>query len=193
MAANLFDHPWVVLIIAVVALVRWLLQAKSAARDTETPPPPSEPIQRGSETQTEEERIRRFLEALGRPAGSAPPKKVTPRPRQVAPQIFPPLPRLKTSPPPLPEEPSIPAPTPPPLPLELASPRALSTLEAGFEVRDLARQTSGEPPPESPRASGFRFDPRVKLGTPQDLRTAIVLREIFGPPRSLQPVDLTGS
>ena len=28
--------------------------------------------------------------------------------------------------------------------------------------------------------------------TPQDLRTAIVLREIFGPPRSLQAFDVTG-
>jgi hypothetical protein len=193
MAANLFEHPWVIVIIAAVALIRWFLQAKPAAGETEAPPPPpSQPIPRGSETQTEEERIRRFLEALGRPAGATPPKEVKPRRRQVVPQIFPTLPPLTSSPPPLPAKPSIRAATPPPLPVELAIPHELSKLEAGFEVRDVVEQTSSEPP-ETLRTAGRRFDPRIKLGTPQDLRTAIVLREVFGPPRSMQPIDLTSS
>jgi hypothetical protein len=63
--------------------------------------------------------------------------------------------------------------------------------DAAFEVHDVARQTSSEHVPETSAAPPARFDPRVKLGTPQDLRTAIVLREIFGPPRSLQPFDFS--
>jgi hypothetical protein len=122
------------------------------------------------------------LEALGQPPGTTPPK-VTPRPRPVPPKIFPRLPPLKTAPPPLPAESSLPV--PPPLPVQRTTARAAP---ADFEVHDVARQPSSEP---SPRPAAVRVESRIKLGTPQDLRTAIILREIFGPPRSLQPVDLT--
>jgi hypothetical protein len=186
LAASLFDHPGILLIIAAITLIRWLIsKSKADTQNTasQPPPPPSQPISRGGETRTEEERIRKFLEALGQPAGSAPPK-VTPRRREVQPKIFPRLPQLTTAPPPLPEAPEIrAAAAPPPLPIELATGR--STTEPDFEVREVARQTSSEPLPETRRAGLARF----KLGTPQDLRTAIVLREIFGPPRSLQPLD----
>jgi hypothetical protein len=186
LAANLFDHPVYLLIIAAVALIRWLIQkGKAEAQNTESQPPrpPSQPITRGGETRTEEERIRKFLEALGQPAGSAPPK-VAPRRREVQPKIFPRLPPLTTAPPPLPEAPEIRASAPPPpLPIEMTTRRGAA--DPDFEVREVARQTSSEPLPETRRAGLARF----KLGTPQDLRTAIVLREIFGPPRSLQPFD----
>jgi hypothetical protein len=189
MAASVFDHPWVLLIIAAVGLLRWLIQqGKGEAPNTETPAAPSQPITRGGETRTEEERVRKFLEALGQPAGSTPPK-VAPRRRQVEPRIFPRLPRLTTAPPPLPRAPAAQASTPPPMPIEVATQRAPTALEPDFEVHEVARQSSSEPTPEIRRAAGFAT--RVKLGTPQDLRTAIVLREIFGPPRSLQPLDLT--
>ena len=187
LAANLFDHPVILLIIAAITLIRWLIsKGKADAQNTESPPPPppSQPISRGGETRTEEERIRKFLEALGQPAGSAPPK-VMPRRREVQPKIFPRMPRLTTAPPPLPEAPEIRASAaPPPLPIELATKR--STTDPDFEVREVARQTSSEPLPETRHSAATR----IKLGTPQDLRTAIVLREIFGPPRSLQPLDL---
>jgi len=188
LAASLFDHPVYLLIIAAVALIRWLIQrGKGEAQNTEAPPPPppSRPITRGGETQTEEERIRKFLEALGQPAGSAPPK-VAPRQRAVQPKIFSPLPPLTTAPPPFPEtfQKIRAATSPPPLPIELTTTR--STTASDFEVREVARQTSSEPLPETRAITAAR----IKLGTPQDLRTAIVLREIFGPPRSLQPPDL---
>ncbi len=185
LAASLFDHPGVLLIIAAITLIRWLIsKSKAGAQNTEAPPPPppSQPISRGGETRTEEERIRKFLEALGQPPGSAPPK-VAPRRREVQPKIFPRLPRLTTAPPPLPKAPEMAAATPPPLPIELAT--KPSTTVPDFEVRQVARQTSSEPLPETRLGALTRF----KLGTPQDLRTAIVLREIFGPPRSLQPLD----
>jgi hypothetical protein len=75
------------------------------------------------------------------------------------------------------------------MPIEVVTRPVPTTLLADFEVHEVARQTSSEPLPESRGIAGFAG--RVKLGTPQDLRTAIVLREIFGPPRSLQPLDLT--
>lgn len=190
-AANIFDHPGFLLLIVFIALVRWL--ASKGKSQTQTPqapaaPPPSRPIPRGGETQTEEERIRKFLEALGQPAGTAPP--VVQRRREVRPKIFPRLPPLTTAPPPLPIEPATPA-TPPPLPVEDPAWTTRAARESAFEVHDVERQTSSEPPPEIRRVAALRFDPRIKLGTRADLRSAIVLREIFGPPRSLQPLDLT--
>jgi hypothetical protein len=184
LAANLFDHPGVLLIIAAITLIRWLIsKSKAETQNPESPPPPSQPISRGGETRTEEERIRKFLEALGQPAGSAPPK-VAPRRRAVQPKIFPRLPQLTTAPPPLPEAPEMTPAAPPPLPVEFATKR--STTAPDFEVREVERQTSSEPLPETRHTAVAR----IRLGTPQDLRNAIVLREIFGPPRSLQPLDL---
>ena len=188
-AASIFDHPAILLLIVFIAFVRWLIsKAKSQAQNPQAPqtppaPPPSQPISRGSETQTEEERVRRFLEALGQPAGTTPPK-VAPRRRQIRPEVFSPLPPLKTKPPPLPQEV-----IPPPLPSQPPSWQPAPAQQV-FEVRDVARQTSSEPVPEY-RPSAGPLERRIKLGTRQDLRSAIILREIFGPPRSLQPVDLT--
>jgi hypothetical protein len=184
-AASIFDHPGYILLIVFVALVRWLA---SKAKETQTPqsppaPPPSRPISRGGETQTEEERVRRFLEALGQPPGTTPPK-VVPRRRAVQPKIFPQLPPLTSTPPPLPAAP------PPPLPIQSATWQPSIAPELAFEVHEVSRQSSSEPASESRRAAASRLDPRIKLGTRQDLRNAIILREIFGPPRSLQSVDL---
>jgi hypothetical protein len=199
-AASIFDHPGVLLLIVFIALVRWLLsKAKSPTQNPprppqpiespQIPPPPNRPIPRGGETQTEEERIRRFLEALGQPPGTTPPK-VTRR-REIQPKIFPQLPPLKSVPPPLPETSEM-APAPPPSPrIPAASWQPFPTAEPTFEVHDVARQTASGPAPETRRAAAGRFDPRIKLGIPGDLQNAIVLREIFGPPRSLQPPDLT--
>jgi hypothetical protein len=190
-AASIFDHPAVLLLIVFVTLVRWLISKGKQAQNTQTPmaPPPTQPISRGSETQTDEERVRKFLEALGQPAGSQPPK-VTPRPRPVAPKIFPRLPPLKTAPPPLPPELSRPV-APPILFTKVGSP-PVPVPSSAFEVHDVSRQSSSDSPVETRPAATVRSDQRIKLGSPQDLRTAIILREILGPPRSLQPLDLTG-
>ena len=190
-AASIFDHPAILILIAVVTLIRWLVEKakKTSAPETQSPPPPpSTPVPRGSETQTEEERIRRFMEALGQKPGSAPPPKVTQRRRAVQPTIFPRLPQLTTVPPALPRTPA----APPPLPVEIPTSLPSNISAPDFQVRDVARQTSSEPARE-PQQKAAQFSGRVKLGTPQDLRTAIVLREIFGPPRSLQGFDLTSS
>jgi hypothetical protein len=60
--------------------------------------------------------------------------------------------------------------------------------ETDFEVRDVAMQSSSEPTAYS-RPSSAPSSLRSKLASPHGLRDAIILREIFGPPRSLQPPD----
>ena len=120
---TMFDHPIILIIVVAAALLRWLSQKSDAAKpDPERPTVPDQPIPRGGETQTEEERIRRFLEALGQPAGSRPPPKVAPK-RETRPRMFPTLPPLTTAPPPLPTSPTPAAPAPPPLPIQDESSR----------------------------------------------------------------------
>ena len=195
----MLDHPIILFLVLAAALLRWLSQKSEAAKpDPERPKVPNEPIPRGGETQTEEERIRRFLEALGRPATSTPPPKVTRRStvpkREVLPHVPPfksPLPPLTTLPPPS-------ASAPPPLPTSPTSTTQVPLLpplervfkpataeQAGFEVRDLRPQASSDLSPVTAEQRGFS----LKFASTQDLRRAIVLREIFGPPRSLQAPD----
>jgi hypothetical protein len=178
-------------------LLRWLWQkSQGEKQDTERPVVPDQPIPRGGETKTEEERIRRFLEALGQPATSTPPQKVTPHtPRNVLTHVPPlpsPLPRLTTVPPPLPtvQTSAIPASPPPSIKQRIFKPAIVQ--EAGFEVRDIALQTSSETPGVRHQADAKQLGLRFKLASKEDLRSAIILREIFGPPRSLQPFDLVG-
>lgn len=188
----MLDHPVILIIVIAAALLRWLWQkSQTENQDSERPTVPGQSIPRASETQTEEERIRRFLEALGQPATSTPPRKVTPK-RQVIDTFKrlsePTLPPLVTVPPPLP---------PPiwaqPILIEEAAPRPVETRvfqpavakELSFEVHDLGTESLEDRSPAAMEQPGFR----LKLRSPQGLRDAIVLREIFGPPRSLQAID----
>jgi hypothetical protein len=185
----MFDHPIILVIIVVAALLRWLSQKSDAGKpDPERPVVPDQPIPRGGETQTEEERIRRFLEALGQPPGSRPPAKVAPK-RETRPRIFPTLPPLTTAPPPLPSSPTSAGSTPPPLsiPQRVFTPAIVQ--ETGFEVRELGIETPANLLPAARPADTDQQSLLLKLRSPQGLRDAIVLREIFGRPRSLQPLE----
>jgi hypothetical protein len=188
----MLDHPIILIIVVAAALLRWLSQrSQPEEKDPERPTAPGEPIPRGGETHTEEERIRRFLEALGQPPTATAPPKVAPkreiRPRR--PSFEPRLPPLTTVPPPLP---SIPSSTissrlaPPPLEPVF---RPASVQETGFEVRDLGAPAASDLAPESRLGAAKQQSLLVTLRSPQGLRDAIILREIFGPPRSLQPLD----
>ena len=203
----MFDHPIIIIIVVAAALLRWLSQKSDAGKpDPERPMVPDQPIPRGGETQTEEERIRRFLEALGQPATSAPPPKVTPRStapkREVLPHIPPfksPLPPLTTVPPPLvTASPPLPAfltsatQAPPPPPSEQRVFKPATPQEGGFEVQELGAQILSGSSRVDRGAAAEQRGFTLKLASIQNLRTAIVLREIFGPPRSLQPVDPIG-
>lgn len=178
----MFDHPIILIIVLAAALLRWLSQKSDAAEpDPERPIVPDQPIPRGGEAQTEEERIRRFLEALGQPAGSKPPPKVAPK-RETIPHVFPTLPPLTSVPPPLPQSPAPVVQIPPPRPVQRVFTPA-PVQETSFEVRDLAAQT---PSPEARGTITEQQSLLFKLRLNQDLRNAIVLREIFGPPRGLR-------
>src|SRR5690242_7648119 len=75
----MLDHPIVIFIILIAALLRWLSQrSEQQGSDPERPVVPDDPIPR-ADSQSDEERIRKFLEALGRPETSTPPPKVTRR------------------------------------------------------------------------------------------------------------------
>jgi hypothetical protein len=56
-------------------------------------------------------------------------------------------------------------------------------------VRDLAAQIFSDSGPERRRATAEQQGFLLTLRSTQGLRSAIVLREIFGPPRSLQPYE----
>ncbi len=106
-------------LVAVLALVRWFVQAaenkKNAEAARRAEPPPSAPLQRAP-AQTEEERIRRFMEALGIPKGEVPPprKVLPPGRKKILPVDSFPIPRQQFPPflsgPGSPVTPQVPAP-----------------------------------------------------------------------------------
>jgi hypothetical protein len=192
MISTLLDQPWIILIAVAVGLLRWLSQKRETpkqdsqgSQESTSPPPPAIP---NDTSQNEEERIRRFLEALGQPKGATPPPKVSPK-RATQPRIYPSLPPLTAMPPPLPTA-SSPAARPPPLPpieRRVFTPAVVQEME--FEVRDIGAQISSDSAVQSRRTAADQRGLITNLATTLGLRSAIVLREIFGPPRSLQPLD----
>src|SRR5215472_3486766 len=102
MFAVSFDNLLFLLLIGVAALFQLLSKAlskggKSDSDETSTSPTPTRPPRtRRVPTESDAERIRKFLEALGQPPTSSPPPPVIPRtdipPRPVAP-VQPPLAR----------------------------------------------------------------------------------------------------
>jgi hypothetical protein len=183
----MFDHPWIVVIVLVAGFLRWLSQKGEAAKqDSPQPTAAPPPIPRG-ESQTEEERIRRFLEALGQPAGSTPPPKVAPK-REARPRAFPtPLPPLTTVPRPLPPSPAA-VQMPPPVPIQRPIFTPAPPQEMSFEVRDISAPAFGDSP-RAARVAANEPGLMSRLASREGLRSAIILREVFGPPRSLQPLD----
>ena len=196
-----FENLLFILLVAVAFLFQLLTRAAKKAGESSsetnrrsTPPLPAPPPVPRAAMQTDEERIRKFLEALGQPATSKPPPPIVPRtdipPRPLAP-VQPPIPTARNvltrrkrqiaeptkfpGPPPISERHE----TPPPheLPASIKSP-----------VEAYAMDTESKT-----KAARTGTDIATLLRSAAGLRNAIVLREIFGPPRSLQPLDLVGS
>jgi hypothetical protein len=218
MLAVHFDNLLFLLLIGMAALLRLLAsKAGNAKRKSEEPeersaPPPrlSQPIHRAP-PDSDAERIRKFLEALGQPASSEPPPPIEPRrPTYQKPIVVSHVPPFGSPLPPLTTR-------PPDLPRKIAVPRQITTLpyQAKPLKREIAaapvfevqqRQVQTEPPPaiKTPaEAYAIPSQPKsdsgqteisigVLLRSPSGLRNAIILREIFGPPRSLQPLELAG-
>jgi hypothetical protein len=167
-------------------------------RSTATPETPRMAPPQAEES--DEDRIRKFLEALGQPTTSKPPPPVQPRPTYQRPVVFPPpmkspLPPLTTQPPDLPPQTQTPGQAVTTRERKVSKPRSqppgfevhqASPPIAEAEVRAAFRPTAAQP-------SAKPYELATLLRSPAGLRDAIILREIFGPPRSLQPLDLVGS
>jgi len=208
-----FDNLLFLLLVLVAILLRALARAASKAakrsnqtqrRSTSTPPlVPRAPVE------SDAERIRKFLEALGQPQDMPPPRPVAPRPTYQKPITMPrarppigsPLPPLTTGPPDLPtttERPLQPA-VPPPARTFVAPPVAETkpyqiTTEAPPELPPVVKARRERAPP-SPRRDQIeaKIDIVTMLASSSGLRDLIVLREILGPPRSFQPLDVIGT
>jgi hypothetical protein len=192
-----FDNLFFILLIAGAAVLRWLAQqSKSGNKNSDREePPPVFP----EENETEEERVRRFFDALGQPPSSKPPPRIRPR------ADIPPLPVAPVQPPPI-GRPVFPSRQSRPAPYEkrVFTPRV--TPAPTFEIREPAAapvelppliKTPAEAYAVTTQAPGQVLEARTDFArlfrSTYDLRDIIVLREIFGPPRGLQPADLVGS
>ena len=215
LAAHL-ENLLFLLLLALAGLFQLLGRAaRKTSTDEEEPTPKpaprmAKPIPRAP-AELDEERIRKFLEALGQPATSRPPPPVTPRteipPRPLAP-VKPPI-SLPQPPLFLPREerrkremiPKEGHPQPTVTRAERMTPPKITGAPA-FEVHE------GPLPVEPPsiiktpveayaaatrsiaKGAELKTDIATLLASKSGLRDAIILREIFGPPRSLQPLDL---
>lgn len=187
------------ILVAVVGLLRVVFQTLEKKRNAEAQkrdaaPSSAAPVRPTGES--EEERVRKFFEALGVPPSSAEPQQKpsraitpkTPAPRRKILPVDPfPVPRSAVPIPPLivvsPEAKDI-APAqraPTPEPQGFIAPVRAKRAPATFVVDQLE---------ESARRKDFADENwAARLATRQGVRDAIVLREIFGPPRSMQAID----
>jgi hypothetical protein len=208
MIAVSLDNLFFFLLIAVAALFQLLSKAvgkarKSDSNEKSSSPSPQirRPIQRAPR-ETDADRIRKFLEALGQPPSSTPPPPVVPRtdipPRRLAPVPPPPvltpvwrLPLERQQKPDVTQTespPPVPAPPVPTfevheaLPVELQQPQIIKASVEAYAA---------------PKAFGFAKEADAKtnihilLASKSGLRKAILLREILGLPRGYQAPDAT--
>jgi hypothetical protein len=183
------------LALAGLALIfRWL----TSHSEKPEPPPPNESAPRRPPAESEQERVRRFLEALGAPPGTQPPPPV--RRRSVAPRGAPtpspepqrppkvrrsfvqPLPPLTTTPP----EPVVIEAAFPPVVIAPPLPSTQSSLAGPITLLPTLTTVA-------PKTATKRLTPAGSLTalllSPRNIRQAIILREVLGPPRGLQSLD----
>ena len=178
-------------------------EAKKRQQDPErrstTSPSAAEPIEHAP-VESDEARIRRFLEALGQPTGSRPPPPSVPRtdipPRPLAPVQPPPgpfpMPRGRFSSKERRKRDVISHETP------VVTPRVIEVQEQQVQIEPrsdtkLPQEAVATPADSKMKAAYTGAEIAGFLRSSIGLRNAIILREIFGPPRSLQPLDLVGS
>ncbi|HEY4257417.1 MAG TPA: hypothetical protein VGM66_09405 [Candidatus Udaeobacter sp.] len=216
LAVNL-DNILFFLLIAVAALFQLLSKALSKGRKApdetpESPTPKMPPPIRRLPAESDADRIRKFLEALGQPPSSTPPPPVAPRadipPRRLAPVQPPPVtpgtwrvPREQRQKPDFIQRESRPSEQPSRL-QKVVPPSVPVPATSGFEVHEALPVELREPPiVKTPieayaaaarpllKKAEFKTDVATLLGSKSGLRQAIILREVFGPPRSLQELD----
>ena len=191
------------LLLLVVAGMFQLLGRAARKRSADEEKPASTPSPRvrkpipRAPVESDRERIRKFLEALGQPQASPPPSPVAPRPTYRKPLVLPrippvtsPLPPLVTRPPDIPHKIQIPAQTVAPA-VEQRQMRSAS-VELEFQVHEaetpaaLSAATLSEGRTQPQIAAPQSIDVKTLLGSTLRLRDAIVAREILGPPRGLR-------
>jgi hypothetical protein len=197
-----------ILLVAVALLFQLLTRAakKAGESSTETDRRSTSPLRAPpplphAATETDEERIRKFLEALGQPTTAIPPPPVVPR------TDIPPRPLAPVQPPSRPFSPlrkvireasrkrTIMDKSPVGMPGEWIREESVpASTETGTQPKKiLSQQTTVLPIAASARPTATNLEITALLSSAAGLRNAIILREIFGPPRSLQPLDLVGS
>lgn len=210
MLAVHFENLLFLLLLVVAGLFQLLgkLARKTGTTDDETKPTPKSrpipprPIPRAPAA-SDEERIRKFLEALGQPPASPPPSPIAPRPTYRKPLVLPhvppfgsPLPPLVTRPPDI----------PPPIPVETVAPseeqrpRRSALAEPQFEVHGaqappqpaavVRSATASEARTQLQPAAPQSIDVKTLLRSTLGLRGVVIAREILGPPRGLREFEL---
>jgi len=219
MLAFSLDNLLFLLLIAVAALFQLLSKAvskagKSDSNEKSSAPKPQtpRPIQRAPR-ESDADRIRKFLEALGQPPSSTPPPPVLPRsdipPRPLAPVQPPPiltpvwrLPRERQQKRDIAQEESH-SPEQPSRLQQIVPPAVPSPAATAFEVHEalpidiqqlpiitMPVQTSAMATQTGERAD-FKMEIATLLASKSSLREVILLREILGTPRGLQAMDAT--
>ena len=211
-----FDQNIIFIIIAaIIGISRLIAKISEESKKQKRPPQPprapgprpeyTQPIQR-TQPKSDADRIREFLEALGQPAGTAPPPKVQPRTQIPSRPLAPVQPPASMRPFARPEfrepreivvlqHPSVPRPikrvvvpsVPPAVPAEANEPGAWIAQEQAQATPARTKMAVPIPTdPSAPRATTAETLWKQILRSPDSVRTAVILREIFGPPRGLQ-------
>jgi len=199
MIAAHLDSLLFFLLVAVAVLFQFLAKmagktGKDQTKRTSTPIPRTPPPLHRAPTESDEDRIRKLLEALGQPPTSRPPPPVVPRTdiplRPLAPVQPPNSPfsqlrrEKRRKPVAIAKEKS----TPPAITRveKIVSPKIIGT--SAFEI-----QEAPEPYAATTRTIAKAEEPRADIATllasTSGLRDAIILREILGPPRGLRVID----
>ena len=210
-----FDQNIIFIIIAaIIGISRLIAKISEESKKQKRPPQPprapgprpeyTQPIQR-TQPKSDADRIREFLEALGQPAGTAPPPKVQPRTQIPSRPLAPVQPPASMRPFGRPEfrtwkeqvkEIVVQQPTklPPAKRVVVPSVPAEANEPGAWIVQEQAQATPARtkmavPIPTDPsttRATTAETLWKQILRSPDSVRTAVILREIFGPPRGLQ-------
>lgn len=167
-----------IVIFGIARVVRNLIE-NVRENNSEPPKPPSTAVPDPRATDAE----RALMEALGRVRTSPLPPKAQPRsdlpPRPLSPVMPPVATRLRRV------KPRPKQPTPPPVPARSSEGNEPGSWIA-TEQKPAPVRVVEAPPVE---ASSSRSSWKELMGTPENLRRAIILREIFGPPRGLRPME----
>ena len=205
MIAAHLDSLLFLLLVAVAVLFQFLAKAagKTGKDQTKSTPIPRTPTpMRRAPTESDEDQIRKLLEALGQPPSSRPPPPVVPRtdipPRPLAPvpppiSPFSQLRREKSR-----KRETIPKEIHPSRSVRGAEKMVLPTFEVHEGPLPIAPPPIFKAPaktyagvtPTIAKVEVRRTDIATLLASTSGLRGAMILREILGPPRGLRMLDL---